>query len=199
MEVVFHHLGHSLFPRAAVLCLGSQLCPTLCDSMDCSPPGSSLYGISGKNTGVAMPSSRGSSQPEAENQVSRITGRFFTIWTTRGTLFASSKSQILTSFSEWEKHRDITHLWGWLIRVQLGVCLPRKWQLASVVLFLSSHLQEWWWQQQSWDMHRKEVNCTSVFPAASWITAGEGWTCGIRRSTGRCKAYLVCTTVLAAL
>ena len=45
MEVVFHHLGHSLFPRAAVLCLGSQLCPTLCDPMDCSPPGSSLYGI----------------------------------------------------------------------------------------------------------------------------------------------------------
>ena len=30
-----------------------QLCPTLCDSLDCSPPGSSVYGDSpGKNTGV---------------------------------------------------------------------------------------------------------------------------------------------------
>ena len=30
-----------------------QLCPTLCDPMDCSPPGSSVHGDSpGKNTGV---------------------------------------------------------------------------------------------------------------------------------------------------
>ena len=30
-----------------------QLCLTLCDPMDCSPPGSSIYGdSSGKNTGV---------------------------------------------------------------------------------------------------------------------------------------------------
>ena len=34
-------------------CLVSQLCPTLRDLMDCSPPGSSVYGTSpGKNTGV---------------------------------------------------------------------------------------------------------------------------------------------------
>ena len=35
--------------------LGSvvQLCPTLCNPMDCSPPGSSVHGDSpGKNTGV---------------------------------------------------------------------------------------------------------------------------------------------------
>ena len=37
----------------------------------------------GKNTGVAMPSSRGYSQPRDRTQVSRITGRFFTIWATR--------------------------------------------------------------------------------------------------------------------
>ena len=30
-----------------------QWCPTLCDPMDCSPPGSSVHGDSpGKNTGV---------------------------------------------------------------------------------------------------------------------------------------------------
>ena len=34
--------------------LCAQLCPTLCDPMDCSPPGSSVHGDSpGKNTGVA--------------------------------------------------------------------------------------------------------------------------------------------------
>ena len=33
--------------------LGAQLCLTLCNSMDCSPPGSSVHGDSpGKNTGV---------------------------------------------------------------------------------------------------------------------------------------------------
>ena len=36
-----------------VLCLVIQLCPTLCNPMDCSPPGSSVHGDSpGKNTGV---------------------------------------------------------------------------------------------------------------------------------------------------
>ena len=31
--------------NAAVLCLVTQSCPTLCDPMDCSPPGSSAHGI----------------------------------------------------------------------------------------------------------------------------------------------------------
>ena len=37
----------------AVLCLVTQSCQTLCDPMDCSPPGPSVYRDSlGKNTGV---------------------------------------------------------------------------------------------------------------------------------------------------
>ena len=37
----------------AVLCLVTQMCLTLCNPMDCSPPGSSVHGDSpGKNTGV---------------------------------------------------------------------------------------------------------------------------------------------------
>ena len=51
---------------SAVLCLVAQSCPTLCDPMD-FPPGSSVHGDSpGKNTGVAMLSSRGSSQPRVK-------------------------------------------------------------------------------------------------------------------------------------
>ena len=63
----------------------SVFCPTLCDPMDCSLPGFSVHGDPpGKNTGVvAMPCSRGSSQPRDQTQVSRIAGRFFTIWATR--------------------------------------------------------------------------------------------------------------------
>ena len=56
-----------------------RLCQTLCDSMDCSLPGSSVHGILQARIleWVAMPSSRGSSQPRDGTQVSCITGRFF--------------------------------------------------------------------------------------------------------------------------
>ena len=43
----------------------AQLCPTLCDPMDCSPPGSSIHGILQARIleWVAISFSRGSSQP----------------------------------------------------------------------------------------------------------------------------------------
>ena len=58
----------------------SQSCPTLCDPMDCSPPGSSVHGIFQARVleWVAIPFSRGSSQPRVQTQVSCITGRLFT-------------------------------------------------------------------------------------------------------------------------
>ena len=67
------------------LCLVTQPCLALCNPIDCSLPGSSVHGESpGKVLEwVAMPSSRGSSQPRDRTQVSHIAGRFFTIWATR--------------------------------------------------------------------------------------------------------------------
>ena len=52
----------------------AQLCPTFCNSMDCSLPGASVHGnLRGKNTGViAMPSSKGSSQPRDRTHVSYV-------------------------------------------------------------------------------------------------------------------------------
>ena len=66
-----------------MVCLVAQSCLTICNPMDCSPPGSSVYGDSpGKNIGwVAMPS-RGSSQPRDQTQVSRIASGLFTNWAT---------------------------------------------------------------------------------------------------------------------
>ena len=62
----------------AVFCLVAQSCLTLCNPMDCSPPGSSVHGNSpGKNTGVGCHASRGSSQPSVRTQVSCLEGRFF--------------------------------------------------------------------------------------------------------------------------
>ena len=61
-----------------------QLCPTLFDPMDCSPPGSSVHGIlqAGILERVAMPFSRGYSRPRDQTWVSHTAGRFLTIWAT---------------------------------------------------------------------------------------------------------------------
>ena len=66
------------------VCLVIQLCPTLCDPMDYSLPGSSLHVILQARIleRVAMPSYRRSSQPRDQTQVSWIAARFFTIWAT---------------------------------------------------------------------------------------------------------------------
>ena len=63
----------------------AQSYPTLCDPMDCSPPGSSVHGILQARVlkWVAIPFSRESSQPRDWIQVSCLAGRFFTIWATR--------------------------------------------------------------------------------------------------------------------
>ena len=55
-----------LFNMATVKSL--QSCETLCNTMDCSPPGSSVQGILQARMleWVAMPSSRGSSDPGIE-------------------------------------------------------------------------------------------------------------------------------------
>ena len=43
----------TLSPPLCAHCLVAKSCPTLCDPMDCSPPGSSVHGDSpGKNAGV---------------------------------------------------------------------------------------------------------------------------------------------------
>ena len=57
-----------------------QLCPTLRDPMDCSPPGSSVHGILQARTleWTAMPSSRGSFQPRDQTCISCVAGEFFT-------------------------------------------------------------------------------------------------------------------------
>ena len=59
----------------------AQSCPTLCDPMDCSLPGSSVHGILQARIlkWVAISFSRGSSRPRDLTQVSHIVGRFFTI------------------------------------------------------------------------------------------------------------------------
>ena len=60
-----------------------QSCLTLCFSMDCSPPGSSVYRILQARIleCVAMPCSRGSSRPRDQTGVSCLSGGSFTVCT----------------------------------------------------------------------------------------------------------------------
>ena len=64
----------------------AQSCLTLCDPVDCSPPGSSIHEILQARIleWVAISFSRGSSQPRDRTQVFRIAGRRFNLWATRG-------------------------------------------------------------------------------------------------------------------
>ena len=70
--------------------LQAQSCPTLCDPMVCSLPGSSVPGILQARIleWVALSFSRRSSQPRDWTWVSRIVGRHFTIWATREVLWS---------------------------------------------------------------------------------------------------------------
>ena len=63
----------------------TQSCPTLCDPVDYSPPGSSVHGILQARIleWVAISFSRGSSWPKDRTQVSHIAGRCFNLWATR--------------------------------------------------------------------------------------------------------------------
>ena len=70
-----------VFVCVCVHVLVAQWCPTLCNSMNSSPPGSCIHRILQTRMleWVAIPFSRGFSQPRDRTWVSCITGRFFTI------------------------------------------------------------------------------------------------------------------------
>ena len=77
------HCRRILYPLSHSVQFSSvaQSCPTLCNPMDCSLPGSSVCGISQARIleWVAISFSRGSSWPRDWTHVSCIVGRCFTI------------------------------------------------------------------------------------------------------------------------
>ena len=89
----------------------AQSCLTLCDPMDCSPPGSSVHGIVQARIlqWVAIPCFRGSSWPSDRSLVSCMTGRFLIVWATRGSWRTRIFQRICT-------YVELTHwksLWCW--------------------------------------------------------------------------------------
>ena len=72
--------------------LVTQSCLTLCKTMDCSPPGSSVHEILQARIleWIAIPLSRESSWLRDRTWVSHIAGRFFTIWAINSVQFSGS-------------------------------------------------------------------------------------------------------------
>ena len=68
-----------------IFLLVPQMCPTICDPVDCSPPGSSVHGIFQARVleWVAISFSRESSWPRAQTWVSCTASRVFTTWAIR--------------------------------------------------------------------------------------------------------------------
>ena len=78
-------VGRKIIYVCICVMLIAQLCPTLCEPMDYSPPLSSIHGILQARILelVAIFFSRGSSQLRDQTQISHIAGGLFTIWAIR--------------------------------------------------------------------------------------------------------------------
>ena len=113
----------------------AQSCATLCDPVDCSPPGSSVHGILQTRIleWVAISFSRGSSQPRDRTRVSCIAGRRFTVWATR----ESTEELYKKDMHNPDNHDGvITHLEPDILECEV------KWALGSITMNKASGGEE---------------------------------------------------------
>ena len=112
----------------------AQLCPTVCDPVDCSLPGSSVQGIFQARIleWVAISFSRRSSWPRDWTQLSCIVGRRFTVWATRDTAEPPGKLWILKPLpmfkigclDYWVVGGFIYSGWKFFVKYVLQLCSP---------------------------------------------------------------------------
>ena len=79
---IYMHVFYFVWHIITVFVLVAQSCPTLCNPLDCSPPGSFVHGILQARIleWILIPFSRMSAQFRGWARVFCIAGRFFTIW-----------------------------------------------------------------------------------------------------------------------
>ena len=104
--------------------------------MDCSLPGSSVHGILQARIleWIAIPFSRGSSQPRDGTWVSHIAGRLFTIWATREALNWFHKDAVCVRSSPGEYQLSVggTNI------------TPQLWGIRNVTFLYTSELIPFW-------------------------------------------------------
>ena len=151
--------------------------------MDCSLPGSSIHGIlqAGILEWIAIPFSRGSSQPRDQTWISFITGRFFTIRVTREAQFSwilSPQKCSINLFFRKLKRKQTTSK-AQLVCGQNYYMLPFMVECMLKVNTFKCHLR-YWGETWSWDtsMLRKIIaSPTGEFTIqtllSSWICKNE--------------------------
>ena len=141
-------------PLDPLLCTSevAQSCPTLCDPMDHSLPGSSIHGIFQARVleWVAISFSRGSSQPRDWTQVFRITGSCFIIPYNK--LINVNKHVSLISVNHYSKlWNPRRSLWeplsgtGWSDRCQpvIDLKLASEWWAVFTIVSFSQSYTRW--------------------------------------------------------
>ena len=121
--------------------LMAQLCLTLCNPMDCSPPGSSVHGILQARIleWVSVPFSSRSSQRRDWTWASHTAGRFFTFWATLGSWIISREFR--SPFSRLGKTEKFAMTWLSLL-LQSHDCtfLPLKLQPIEFLVPWTSYV-----------------------------------------------------------
>ena len=92
-ELTVAQIMNSLLPKWSEV---AQSCPTICDPIDCSLPGSCVHGIFQAIVleWIAISFSRGSSRPRDWTRVSHSVDRCFTIWATKEVLIAKHRFKL---------------------------------------------------------------------------------------------------------
>ena len=141
---IFSQCSQAGSPNSIIV---TRLCPTFCDPIDCSPPGSSVHGIHQARILelAAIPFSRRSSQPRDWTQVSCIEGRFFTLSHQESLKYLkniywySLLTQVLFPTRELDSK---LHLSIWLGKTLAATCLHESdFLLHSLILLLQSPAQ----------------------------------------------------------
>ena len=153
--------------------LVAQSCLTLCDPMDCSPPGSSVHGISQARIleWVAISFSRGSSRPRDRIWDFCIAGRFSTTWASREVKGEDkTRARSPTSMSQ-------TVTWNFPSGTDSAQCLctePRK---------AGWHLRNSAWEQHSYEVSfrtmcskKEQETGSSICRWAQWKPPASGKT-----------------------
>ena len=117
----------------------AQSCPTLCDPMDCSLPGSSVHGIFQTRVleWIAISFSRGSSRPRNWTQVSLIAGRCFYHLSHQGSYDKPRQHIKQQNYHFADKCPSSgfssSHVWMWELD-QKEDWAPKNWCFGTVVL-----------------------------------------------------------------
>ena len=150
--------------------LVTQSCPSLCNCVDCSPPGFSFHGILQVRIleWIATSFSRGSSWPRDRTQISCITLRFFTIWAPWETLnFANLYVKIFTLCS-------VLYCIVGFRNILWNKTYANFLKGGSLII-----IRTWKWKRKSFWPFSPDIGCPGLQPLPGARVPAPGWESGV--------------------